>query len=102
MQLKTKIISVILTALFSLTSFSASAKNTTHQSNAYRKNPDCRIIVKQCKQHGFVVGQHKVRNGLWMDCFNRILRGQTPIQRGNNVNIALDSQVIQSCKAAKH
>jgi hypothetical protein len=63
-------------------------------------NASCQKIVSECKSLGYVVGAYKQDNGLWRDCFDPILHGQTPTRKGKPMKVAVSPSEVQECRAA--
>ena len=59
------------------------------------KHP-CAQIIKACKSAGFVKNDHKDGKGLWVDCVNKIVNGQSVA----GVNIS-NPEDVASCKAKR-
>jgi hypothetical protein len=59
-------------------------------------NEPCRQITHACKSAGFVRGEAKEGKGLFKDCVQPILKGQT-VQ-----GVTVDPSVVQACQQKKH
>jgi len=77
------------------------ATSTKAAQNAAQRNPDCQQIVEECKKLGFIVGQWKVDNGLWKDCFDPVVNGGKPTRDGKPIEVPVSQNVVQQCRAAR-
>ncbi len=68
----------------------ATAKNTV----------PCQHIITECKKLGYLVGQYKADNGLWVDCFNPVVKGRKPTRDGAQVTVPVSPADVQACRAA--
>ena len=55
----------------------------------------CQQIKAACESAGFVKGEHKEKKGLYKDCMQPVMAGQSVA----GVNVGAD--VVSSCKAKK-
>lgn len=95
----------LLTILLVGTVASAQTANTTSPKRGQRiviieQTPACQNILTACKKAGFIAGEMKEDNGLYKDCFNPLLHGLTPTQRGQNVTVQINPADAQTCYAA--
>jgi hypothetical protein len=60
----------------------------------------CQHIITECKKLGYIVGQAKTDNGLWMDCFNPVVKGGKPTRDGAQVTVPVSPTDVQACRAA--
>ncbi len=59
---------------------------------------ECKKILEACQSDGFIKGEHKKSNGLWLDCFKGVLQGNVV----RNVNPAdFDTQACKRDVAKK-
>lgn len=72
------------------------------EKGAKNTNPACQQIQADCKEAGYIVGQWKKDNGLWKDCFDRIMKGETPTRYGKPDPMNVNQNVVQECKQAIH
>jgi len=77
------------------------ATSTKAAQNAAQSNPACQQIVNECKNLGFIVGQWKVDNGLWKDCFDPVVNGGQATRDGKPIQVPVSQSVIQQCRAAR-
>ena len=61
----------------------------------------CKQIAEACKTAGFVKGDWKNGDGLWRDCVDPIVQGQTTVPGGTKPLPTVDQTVVAACKA-KH
>jgi hypothetical protein len=79
-----------------------SANSKAAENRAYaQENAACQKIVAECKRMGYVVGGYKQDNGLWADCFDPVVNGQTPSHHGKPMKVAVSPSEIQECRAAR-
>ncbi len=70
-------------------------------AKAAMHTPACQSIIAECKSLGFIVGQAKEDNGLWKDCFGPVVKGGgTPTRDGKPINVPVNPNDVQACKAA--
>ncbi|MDG0816644.1 hypothetical protein [Bdellovibrio svalbardensis] len=55
----------------------------------------CKEIKSACESAGFVKGEHKEKKGLYKDCMQPVMAGQSVA----GVNVSAD--VVSACKAKK-
>jgi hypothetical protein len=79
---------------------SATAKKPENRGYA-QDNAACQKIVAECKRMGYVVGGYKQDNGLWADCFDPVVNGQTPSRQGRPMKVAVSPSEIQECRTAR-
>jgi len=77
----------IMTVLVLLGSLSAYANN--------ENSKPCQEIKTACETAGFKKGDHKEKKGLYKDCFQPILSGQTV------AGVTVGADVVSACKAKK-
>ena len=86
-------IAVVLIALSGLSaSWSAFADNSAQHP--------CEFIEGTCKSAGFIQGQAKTGNGLWEDCINPIMQGQT-IPNAVKPIPMVNPSVVSACHAKR-
>ena len=61
-------------------------------------NHPCKSIIAACKAAGFVKGEYKEHKGLWKDCVDPIVGGQTV----TGVNVPADEVTACKAKMAEH
>lgn len=59
------------------------------------KSRPCKTIVSACQGAGFYKGGHKQSKGLWRDCFNPILSGQSV------PGVTVDPAEVQACQVRR-
>lgn len=74
-------------SLVSLLSFNLFAEDT--------KNHPCQKIKSACEAAGFKKGDHKDKKGLFLDCMNPLLEGQSV------AGVTVNSEDISACKVKK-
>jgi hypothetical protein len=70
--------------------------DTTKQVKA---NPACQRILSECKKLGFVEGQAKKDNGLWLDCFGPVIKGTNPTREGKPIKVPVSEADLNTCRA---
>ncbi|HEX7672574.1 MAG TPA: hypothetical protein VF412_00315 [Bdellovibrio sp.] len=55
----------------------------------------CKQILSACESAGFVKGEHKEKKGLYKDCMQPVLAGQSV------AGVTVGSDVIAACNAKK-
>ena len=85
---------LIVALIFGLASLTALADNSNP------KHP-CKTVKQACESAGFAKGQWKKGAGLWRDCINPIMQGQTTVNGATKALPSVDPSVVQACKA-KH
>ncbi len=72
-----------------------------HSASAHEKmNPACKQIADSCKAAGFVKGDWKKGDGLWRDCVDPIVQGQTSVPGATKPLPTVDAKVVADCKAS--
>ena len=77
------------------------ATATKSAQNAALRNPACQQIFNECKNLGFIVGQWKVDNGLWKDCFDPVVNGGQATRDGKPIQVPVSQSTVQECRAAR-
>jgi len=77
------------------------ATATKAAQNAAQRNPACQQIFNECKNLGFIVGQWKIDNGLWKDCFDPVVNGGQVTREGKPIQVPVSPSVVQECRAAR-
>jgi len=77
------------------------ATATKEAQSAAQHNPACQQIVEECKKLGFIVGQWKIDNGLWKDCFDPVVNGGQATRDGKPIQVPVSQNVVQECRAAR-
>lgn len=62
---------------------------------AQKDNHPCKDVKAACESAGFIKGDHKDKKGLYKDCMQPIMNGQSV----PGVNVGAD--VVAACKAKK-
>ena len=88
-------------AVFGLVSLSALADNTAPAGNTGKAPGPCNQIAAACKSAGFIQGDWKKGDGLWRDCVDPIIQGQTSVKGATKPLPSVDPTVVAACKA-KH
>ena len=72
-------------------------------ASAQDKGPPnaCKQVAQACQQAGFVKGDWKKGDGLWRDCVDPIMQGQTSVPGATKPLPAVDAKLVADCKA-KH
>lgn len=76
----------LIAAMIILSSVSAFAQKGDHP---------CQQIKAACESAGFVKGEHKEKKGLFKDCMQPIMAGQSV------AGVSVGTDVISACKAKK-
>ncbi len=91
---------VVRNALVVMTALTAFSTLTWAQNN--KGAPDaCKEIAEACKKAGFMKGDWKKGDGLWRDCVDPIMQGQTSAPGATKPLPSVDANVIAACRA-KH
>jgi len=61
----------------------------------------CRAIEQACKNAGFIQGDWKKGDGLWRDCVDPIMQGQTNVPGATKPLPSVDAKAVTDCKAAR-
>ncbi len=77
------------------------ATATKAAQSAAQRNPACQQIVAECKKLGFIVGQWKIDNGLWKDCFDPVVKGGQATRDGKPIQVPVSPSTVQECRAAR-
>jgi len=91
-------------AILCITAFlflSATAFAEPAQSGKNHEPGPCRQIEKACMDAGFIKGDAKKGDGLWLDCINPLMQGITTVPGATKALPAVDPGVVAACKA-KH
>lgn len=86
-------------AVFSLISMPSFADSAA--APAGKAPGPCLQIAQACKSAGFVKGDWKKGDGLWRDCVDPIVQGQTTVPGSTKPLPTVDPSVVSACKA-KH
>lgn len=76
------------------------AQSSNGEIAVARQTVPCQHIITECKKLGYLVGQYKKDNGLWMDCFNPVVHGKQPTRDGATVTVPVNPSDVQACRAA--
>jgi hypothetical protein len=91
---------LMLVSLSALVSVAALAADTNPQHQGHAPGP-CQQIAKACKDAGFIPGDWKKGDGLWRDCVDPVVQGQTNVPGATKPLPTVDPSVVAACKA-KH
>jgi hypothetical protein len=58
----------------------------------------CEQITQACKSAGFIKGDYKTGNGLWVDCIDPIMRGAAQPPTAKIPLPKVSSQTVSACK----
>ncbi|MBC7661184.1 MAG: hypothetical protein H7249_15915 [Chitinophagaceae bacterium] len=58
----------------------------------------CKQIAEACKTAGFVKGDWKKGDGLWRDCVDPIVQGQTTVAGATKPLPTVDPVIVSACK----
>src|SRR5438067_2418594 len=81
--------------------FSFALPAFANDENPGKAQGPCKQVEKACEGAGFIKGDWKKGDGLWRDCINPIMQGQTSVPGGTKPLPSVDSSVVAACKA-KH
>jgi hypothetical protein len=59
----------------------------------------CQQIEKACKDAGFILGDAKKGDGLWVDCIDPIIQGKTTVPGATKPLPKVDASLVAACKA---
>ena len=59
----------------------------------------CREVEQACKNAGFIPGDWKKGDGLWRDCVDPIMQGQTSVPGATKPLPKVDAKAVADCKA---
>lgn len=59
----------------------------------------CKQIEQACRNAGFIKGDWKKGDGLWRDCVDPIVQGQTNVPGATKPLPSVDGKVVADCKA---
>lgn len=59
----------------------------------------CKEIEQACKKAGFIQGDWKKGDGLWRDCVDPIMQGQTNVPGATKPLPSVDAKAVADCKA---
>jgi len=59
----------------------------------------CKQVEQACKNAGFIQGDWKKGDGLWRDCVDPIMQGQTSVPGASKPLPAVSAGAIAECKA---
>ena len=91
--MKTKIVIVIVALL-------VSSSIALAVDNKEAPGP-CKQIAQICQNAGFIKGDWKKGDGLWKDCVDPIMQGQTNVPGATKALPTVDPNLVTACKA-KH
>jgi hypothetical protein len=97
----TKKFVLTLIVAFGVASMSAFADNAPNAGNSGKAPGPCNQIAAACKSAGFIQGDWKKGDGLWRDCVDPIVQGQTTVTGATKPLPSVDPAVVAACKA-KH
>jgi len=61
----------------------------------------CRAVEQACKNAGFIQGDWKKGDGLWRDCVDPIMQGQTNVPGATKPLPSVDAKAVADCKSAR-
>jgi len=61
----------------------------------------CEQVVQACKSAGFIAGDYKTGNGLWVDCVRPIMRGTGQPPKAKIPLPQVSADVVAACKAKR-
>ena len=73
----------------------------TQSARAADAPKPCQQIAQACKTAGFIKGDWKKGDGLWRDCVDPIMQGQTSVPGATKPLPTVDANLVAECKA-KH
>lgn len=89
MPMKKNILAALLiSVLFSQISFAEDEAQTKEEG-------PCKKVMDACKAADFAKGDHKMKKGLFKDCMQPILAGQSV------AGVTIEADVVAACKAIK-
>ena len=88
---------VITATLLASLSFGAIAG----PKNGRGLSKSCMQIVNACKSAGFIQGDWKKGDGLWRNCIDPIIQGQTGVAGGTKPLPTVDPNIVAECKASR-
>ena len=59
----------------------------------------CKQVEQACKNAGFIPGDWKKGDGLWRDCVDPIMQGQTSVPGATKPLPSVDAKAVADCKA---
>jgi hypothetical protein len=59
----------------------------------------CKAVEQACKNAGFIQGDWKKGDGLWRDCVDPIMQGQTNVPGATKPLPTVDAKAVAQCKA---
>jgi hypothetical protein len=59
----------------------------------------CKTVEQACKNAGFIQGDWKKGDGLWRDCVDPIMQGQTNVPGATKPLPTVDAKAVAACKA---
>jgi hypothetical protein len=86
---------ILGSAAFTLQAHAADKTSANHPPGP------CKQIAMACENAGFIKGDWKKGDGLWRDCVDPIVQGQTNVLGATKSLPTVDSKLISECKA-KH
>lgn len=93
-----------LLAVLGSLSFSLGISMSSHAEDkgAHEHAPGpCKQIAEACEKAGFMKGDWKKGDGLWRDCVDPIMQGQTTVPGATKSLPTVDASLVSACKA-KH
>jgi hypothetical protein len=69
------------------------------QANAAGPPGPCMQIAQACEAAGFIKGDWKKGDGLWRDCVDPIVQGQTSVPGGTKPLPSVAASTVAACKA---
>lgn len=84
-----------------LTLGASSARSDDGSGHEGKMHGPCQKVVEACKSAGFIKGDWKKGDGLWRDCVNPIMQGQSNVPGATKPLPQVDPNLVAACKA-KH
>jgi hypothetical protein len=81
-------------------SIGLSLSSFADEKNAHEHAPGpCKQIAQACQNAGFIKGDWKKGDGLWRDCVDPIMQGQTNVPGASKPLPTVDASLVAACKA---
>jgi hypothetical protein len=92
---------VLIDTLIVAALVAASPSFAAPKPNGGKAASHCFEIAKICKAAGFVKGDWKKGNGVWRDCIDPIVQGQTAVPGATKSLPSVDPKIVEACKAER-
>jgi hypothetical protein len=83
-----------------LVSFASVPAFAGQNGRAHGHGP-CKQVTTACQSAGFIKGDWKKGDGLWRDCINPIMQGQSNVPGATRSLPSVDAGVVTACKAKR-